>query len=165
MAVYKKVNENIRSIIDFISKNSDLKKLIAYDNGNPLAESEPFIHNLINDRVYLSMKIVTPDTNAKSYISIYKNYSNMGRKNDIYNRNVFINIDVVCHETLWLLDSGDIRPLLILDAIDSKLTDISIDSIRGNLIFKDCKHLIINDKFSGYRFIYELTNFSKDCDK
>lgn len=165
MAVYHTVNENISRIRDFIFSNDRVKRYLFY-NEDPLDTSkpEPTVDEINLNHLYPYPNNPTPEDNAISFINVYMFRGSRAGNNTIH-RNIQIFVDILCHEELWLLDDGSglTRPLEILDILDTNLPTIVTPSIRGELAFVDSPYIQYNNKFCGYRLIYEITNFSEGC--
>ena len=165
MAVYDVVNENVNNIIDFVVNNDNLKLLLAITDANALSQdpNNVDVASLLSSNVNPYAKIPDVEDDAKSLINIYMyNGKNAGRAN-VHQRDVKIFVDIICHETLWKLDNGIIRPYKILDTLDTKLPTLKASSIRGKLAHIDTVYLTYNSKFCGYRLVYTLTNPTKNC--
>ena len=165
MAVYETLNNNVNNIIDFIVNNDELKLLLYYADSEALSKSvgNVDISLLLKNNIYPYANIPDVNDDAKSLINIYMyNGKNAGRDN-VFQHTIQMFVDVICHETLWKLDSGIIRTYKMLDVLDKNLSVLETDSIRGNLSHIDTVYISYNKKFCGYRLIYTLSNHSREC--
>lgn len=165
MAVYETIGTNVKDIIDFIVQNNELKLLLYYNDKDALdgIADDILIKDLLEQNIYPYPNITVPEDNAKSFISIYLYNGKNAGANNVYQRNATIYVDILCHESLWTMDNGLIRPYLMLDDLDTQIPSIDTDSIRGNLSHVDTVYIRYNAKFCGYRLIYTVTNSSKEC--
>ena len=165
MAVYRDVGTNIKSIIDFIIQDDELKSLLYYKDNDALNNdsSNISIKDLMENNIYPYPNIVEPEDNVKSFVCIYMKTGLNAGSNNIYQRNVKIYVDILCHEQIWTINDGLIRPLLILDDLDTQIPDIKTKAIRTHLSHESTVDIRYNAKFCGYRLIYEMTNSSKRC--
>ena len=165
MAVYRILNENIKNIIDYIVTNDELRLLLG-DSGKDALSNSPSsigIKELMENHIYPYANLSEPEDNQKSFICIYLwNAKNSG-KNNVYQRDTKLFVDIICHEKIWTMDDGLIRPLLLLDDLDTQIPEIETKSIRGSFVYLDTNYIHYNDKFCGYRLIYSITNSSKGC--
>lgn len=165
MSVYNTINENINRIRDFIFSDETTKRYLFY-NSRPLdlEKDIPTIPQINLNHLYPYPNNPDVEDEAKSFINIYM-FRSTNSGNTIH-RNVSVFVDILCHETLWLLDddSGSIRPYILADILDRNIPKIMTPAIRGNMIFSGLSYIQYNNRFCGYRLTYELTNFSEGCD-
>ena len=158
MAVYDVVNDNVNNIIDFVVNNDNLKLLLAITDANALSQdpNNVDVASLLSSNVNPYAKIPDVEDDAISLINIYMYNGKNAGSNNTFQHTVKIFVDIICHETLWKLENGVIRTYKILDILDTNLSVMETDSIRGNLAHVDTVYVTYNAKFCGYRLVYTL---------
>jgi len=165
MAVYRTMGNNIKTIIDFISTDDELK-LLLFHNGRDALDNNPddiTVKDMVSSHIYPYPNLYTPIDEAKSFVSVYLFNGKNAGSNNIYQRDAKIYVDILCHESIWTMDDGLIRPLLLLDDLDTKIPLLDTEAIRGKVSFVSSDFIQYNTNFCGYRLIYSVTNSSRDC--
>lgn len=171
MAIYNVLSTNITEILKEWIQNDDLVKLLVDQSKTPFNfDLNSFDRFLLFDDEYIikKPKLTFPETEQKSYISIYLDRSEMSGKSNVYNYDMNLCIDIVCHIDNWDIEDSEglsnTRPYMICDIIDNLVRNTKVKSIRGNLVIERPARLFIpNDRFMGYKIHCSLTNPSEMC--
>lgn len=157
----KNVQNKIKnSILESVLNNQDLLKFIYYNSSNPLNENEiSDPTSLINTHIFKKSRIIGVTDTAQSFLIIRLTNGRLSNNNSAF-KNLQLILDVICHDTLIdNLDNGNDRMLCILDELDDIFND-SKGLWVGRMSFDSCKELYVNESFSGYRLIYNITDFN-----
>lgn len=76
-------------------------------------------------------------------------------------RDCFVTFDILCNTDYWNLTNYQLRPLKICGYIDGILNNAKLSGI-GELQFKGCSKIVLDEKLSGYSLMYEAVHGSDD---
>ncbi|MFA5557913.1 MAG: hypothetical protein WDA59_00430 [Methanofastidiosum sp.] len=94
---------------------------------------------------------------ASSYINVLLDNFQMGKQNTKFKSGDLIFV-VICHNSLWKLDTGELRPFCVLNELDEMFSEQRVVGIgRGE--FNNCKIIWADSNFSGYRITYKSYEF------
>jgi len=159
--------------MDIIMKlvtNESLVKCLINSEGNCLDTPIPDnfdLSSLVYDFIYPFKFVPTPDTTAKSFITMQFNY----KPNGITFKNGSIFFYIICHNSLIKTDYGSLRYDMILDYIDQsfnseqdlELKDSFISSRDlgiGKLPFYETYEFVVNENYSGVCIAYKTNEFA-----
>ena len=156
---FETLDSDIMTIIMTMMSNQNLCKLIYYDTSTPLLEAN--IENttsLLFDRLYPIpiTPLVTDD--AKSFITVVLDDFQLGKTNIKFKTSKIL-INVISHISLWPIAEGKLRPYGIMGEIDKLFNEQRIVGI-GKLIFERSNWIAANEKFMGYRLVYNVVEFN-----
>lgn len=152
------LSNNIVKIMQELSKNQALARLLMYNDINPFSTSLPDVDGtlLTNPKNPLCRIFPYPfDPEATiedgSFIRVY--YPNgQFNENEVISETQ-INIDIIVAKSLWLINDGQ-RPLIRPYEIMSRVTDMIGKRSAGATIqlqFTGWNHLAVNTKFDAIR--------------
>lgn len=162
MAYFEKLNEGILVIMDMLTDNQNLCKLLAYNDDSPLSPSKPNIENtgsLIMKNIFPLPKPPFAKEDRVSYLTVILSDAKLHNNRQGF-KEYKIMINIVCHIDQWKIVEG-IRPLLIsneLDKIFNKTRNAELTV--GESLFNDWIYRQYSDYFCGYYQSYILTNFN-----
>lgn len=159
MANFKELNTNINKVILKLTESQDLCKLLYYQSDDPIHELD-----LTDTYKVLFMKNIFPFpknpstfTEPTSFLTILFDDIQIGTKNTGF-KNSILTLNVICHTDKWKIE-GALRPYSIMNKIDEILNNQRVIGI-GNVQFKQCKSISVNNEYHGYRMEYIITDFS-----
>jgi len=154
------LSKNVVKIMQVLTKNDGLVKLLINDVPNPFDNSLPPIKNpseLINPKSkFCKIKPypfeVDATTEDGSYIRIYYNDAEFNENEVIAETR--LHIDIVVAKSLWLIDGAMIRPYEILARVANMVGQRAVgDTIK--IKFNGFQHLAVNEKFDAIRLYSE----------
>lgn len=152
------LSKNIIDIMQQLSKNDGLARLLVYDDDNPFDPSLPSCNGvkLINpksDTCKIFPYPFDPDATDKdtSLIRVYYNRGEFNENETI--QDMSLHIDIIVAKSLWLINNGrtsSIRPYEIMDRVIDMVGKKSLNSTI-KLKFDGWQHLAVNTKFDAIR--------------
>jgi hypothetical protein len=64
-----------------------------------------------------------------------------------------IRFEVVCPYTEWIINENNLRPYMLMQAIDDMFNQYNLNGI-GKLQFVECKPLTLSPQMGGYSMVY-----------
>jgi len=156
---FAELNINITDLMLEFINNSDLCKLLYYNDNNPLSQSvltNP-VDSLMYKNIYPYPFIPSVETEECSFINLILN--NFGLSNNIAFKNGNITVDVIVHTNLWILIDGTMRVFKIMEEIDTILNNQRLAGI-GKLSFEYGSLLCLSKEFVGYSLNYKNVDFN-----
>lgn len=164
MALFGNIEDNIVELLKALSQNKDFIKLISIDEKDALSQSatETF-SSLIDKRLFMKTKVELPTSEEKSFVSIYLKNNQKVDRNNIYQYDTFLIVDVMCHNNLWDLDNNKTRPYRLVDVLHDTFKDVKIKSITSGLTLQSNTLRYYSDDFRGYTLVYKYTGNINGC--
>ena len=164
------VDKDMALIVDAFLQNNRLKKLLYYQDSNPLSHEvlteEQSLELIKNNSIQIVPKIMVDD-NVKTYIIIsFDNFTPNGSNPQF--RDNTISFDIICHFNQWKMVDDQLRPYKIAAEIDTMFNNKHLTGI-GTLQFMGCNQIILNDELGGLTLFYsaihggEDKNFNRDA--
>jgi hypothetical protein len=66
---------------------------------------------------------------------------------------------VICHTSLWRLETSELRPFCLLNELDEMFSEGKVIGI-GKSEFKRCHIVGDNENYMGYRLVYKDYEFA-----
>lgn len=143
--------------------SDELKKLLLVTNKDCLTNpqynkdvAEVSVADLVKSGYIKDKPVLTVDEKIKSYIIITFTNFKPNDTNPAF-RDCIINIDIICHSSVWSLDNFAIRPMKIMGYIDGILNKSKLSGI-GTLSFLTADLLGLNEEFNGYSITFAATH-------
>ena len=102
---------------------------------------------------------IPEDEEVMSYIII--SFDNFLPTNNPEYRDCTVSFDILCHTDCWDIGNYRLRPLKIAGYIDGILNNAKLSGI-GELKFRACKELILDNELAGYSLTYEAVHGNDD---
>lgn len=102
---------------------------------------------------------IPEDEEVKSYIII--SFDNFLPTSNPEYRDCTVSFDILCHTDCWDIGNYRLRPLKIAGYIDGILNNAKLSGI-GELKFRACKELILDNELAGYSLTYEAVHGNDD---
>lgn len=162
---FMSLEKDFNTIVTKLLGNSNLKKLLYYTT--PDALSKPSLNqeqtlSLINKNIKIVPKVIVDET-IENYIIINFDNFTPDANNPEYRDNLII-FDIICHYNQWNLGDFRLRPYKIAGEIDGMLDKAKLSGI-GELNFRACDILTINDQMAGLVLVYSATHGGDDQDR
>ena len=156
----KEVGPNLQKIIERLSENQELLKLLYYTGKDPYGE-ENITKEQFKDEIFEKLiKIVPrvgPKETAKSIIvlRVVRGRANPG--NDEF-RDFRIDIEVFVPLTQWIIKDSNLRPFAIMGQIHKSLNGKKIDGL-GKMDGGDFQINFLTEEMSCYEMNYYITSY------
>lgn len=149
----------------------DLKKLLVINTKDCLdAENNEVYENKVDEMSVAKLRkdgyikfepvIKIPEKEeVKSYIII--SFDNFLPTSNPEYRDCTVSFDILCHTDYWDIGNYRLRPLKIAGFIDGILNNARLSGI-GELKFRSCTELILDNELAGYSLIYEAVHGNDD---
>ena len=156
MAYFDELNDIINKVVELISKDEELMKLIAYPD-----ETKTDITNLMNKNIFLMPRGADAVKDEKTFLNIYMGSTYRYEENSGF-REACLTFDIFSHLNLWLMPkSNTIRPYLISSKIDKIFNDNfdkQVRQISNNApLFYSWKPYRYGEYFYGYKLEYYIS--------
>lgn len=156
------VEKDLEIIIDKISKNKRIQRLLYYTTPDALNKpslTEEQAMELFGKNIKIVPKLYV-DKSVLNYVII--NFDNfvMSGDNPEFRDNI-IEFDIICHFDQWHLLDYELRPYRIAAEIDSMFDNQHLTGI-GELHFMGANQIILNDEFAGLTLMYQATHGGED---
>lgn len=151
-----RLNDAFKDLKSQLLLDSDIRKLLFYDNDTPLQQQDPGINNVV-DYIFTQPVVdidIQPPFNKKNYITITAPDNGISANNSNVMQYV-IRIQVMCHSTCWNIKDGT-KPLLIASRV-LKILDNYKTTFAGKLYFTDIVETITNKNVSGYSLLFSAS--------
>ena len=102
---------------------------------------------------------IPEDEEVKSYIIV--SFDNFLPTSNPEYRDCTVSFDILCHTEYWDIGNYRLRPLKIAGYIDGILNNARLSGI-GELKFRACKELILDNELAGYSLTYEAVHGNDD---
>ena len=102
---------------------------------------------------------VPEDEEVKSYIII--SFDNFLPTSNPEYRDCTVSFDILCHTEYWDIGDYRLRPLKIAGYIDGILNNAKLSGI-GELKFRNCSEMILDNELAGYSLTYEAVHGNDD---
>lgn len=156
------IEKDMNLIVDMITKNPRLKKLLYYTTKDALDRpnlTEDQTLELFGKNIKMVPKL-TVDGSVLNYIIIgFDNFSS-NATNPEFRDNV-IEFDIICHFDQWQLKDFQQRPYKIAAEIDSMFNEKHLTGI-GKLEFLSANQMILTDEYAGLCLIYQAIHGDED---
>ncbi|OPH61719.1 hypothetical protein BC351_00310 [Paenibacillus ferrarius] len=159
MFTLENVDRIIQNIVVQLLPSQNLFKCLKYSSADALSQEDISDNEKIEmfdqsnkekTKVFFTPLSPNVSDTAGSELRIY--IRNI-KPNNIYLTNVDISIQVICSNSVWRMDEGRQRPLVMLQEIISQLNGVDIGFI-GQLFFeRDIRIIPHNDYYTGYELI------------
>ena len=159
------VEKDLEIIIDKISKNKRIQRLLYYTtpdalNRPPLTEEQ--MTSLFGTNIKIVPKLYV-DNSVLNYIVI--NFDNFitSAGNPEFRDNI-IEFDIICHFDQWQLKDLALRPYKIAAEIDSMINNKYLVGI-GDIEFLGASQIVLTDEFAGLCVMYQSWHRDDDQKK
>ena len=156
------IDKDMNLIVDMITKNPRLKKLLYYTTKDALDRpnlTEDQTLELFGKNIKMVPKL-TVDGSVLNYIIIgFDNFSS-NTTNPEFRDNI-IEFDIICHFDQWQLKDFQQRPYKIAAEIDSMFNEKHLTGI-GKLEFLGANQIILTDEYAGLCLIYQAIHGDED---
>jgi len=156
------LSKNIVKIMQELSKNQGLVRLLQYNDDNPFDRNLPdvdgstLIHpKSVNYKIKPYPFDVEAETGETSTIRVYYNSGDFNENEVISETN--LHIDIIVAKELWLINDGTnslIRPYEIMSRVTDMVGKRSLNTTI-KLRFDGWQHLAVNTKFDAIRLYSE----------
>ncbi len=102
---------------------------------------------------------IPEDEEVKSYIII--SFDNFIPTSNPEYRDCTVSFDILCHTDCWDIGNYRLRPLKIAGYIDGILNNAKLSGI-GELKFRSCSEMILNNELAGYSLMYDAVHGNDD---
>lgn len=102
---------------------------------------------------------IPEDEEVKSYIVI--SFDNFLPTSNPEYRDCIVSFDILCHTDCWDIGNYRLRPLKIAGYIDGILNNARLSGI-GELKFRNCTEMILDNELAGYSLTYEAVHGNDD---
>lgn len=102
---------------------------------------------------------IPEDEEVKSYIII--SFDNFIPTSNPEYRDCTVSFDILCHTDCWDIGNYRLRPLKIAGYIDGILNNARLSGI-GELKFRNCSEMILDNELAGYSLTYEAVHGNDD---
>ena len=102
---------------------------------------------------------IPEDEEVKSYIVI--SFDNFIPTSNPEYRDCTVSFDILCHTDCWDIGNYRLRPLKIAGYIDGILNNARLSGI-GELKFRNCTEMILDNELAGYSLTYEAVHGNDD---
>ena len=109
------MGENLFRIVNKMTTNKRLCRLLKYQNANPFDEEleDPNGLEMLNSHFIIVPKIPEPDGIERAYIVVVFDKFIMNAANPDF-KIATIRFDIICPFNEWILDADNLRPYLIM---------------------------------------------------
>ena len=155
------MGEDIFNIINRITKDQTLLKLIKYTDNDPLKHpdlTQEEIDEMLHKNILITPKIPDDDTDLNNYLVILLDNYTVDPVNIDF-KVVEIRFDVVCPMDRWVINEKTLRPYLIMNRLDKNFNEQKLSGI-GNLKFESASSLVVSPYLAGYSLIYGHYEFN-----
>lgn len=156
------VEKDLEIIIDKISKNKRIQRLLYYTTPDALNKSsltEEQAMELFGKNIKIVPKLYV-DKSVLNYIIInFDNFVTSGENPEF--RDNIIEFDIICHFDQWQLKDYNLRPYRIAAEIDSMLDKRKLTGI-GKIEFLGAKQIVLTDEFAGICLLYQTYHGEED---
>lgn len=159
------VEKDLEIIVDKISKNKRIQRLLYYTTPDALNKpslTEEQAVELFGKNIKIVPKLYV-DKSVLNYIFIKFDNFTMSANNSEFRDNT-IEFDIVCHWDQWQLKDLALRPFKIAAEIDSMVNNKYLVGI-GDWEFVGCKYISLSDEFAGYCLMYQSWHRDDDQKK
>lgn len=176
---YGKLGKNIRNMItswgevdsDLNLVNEKLFKALINEGKNPFDTDLPDnfnVSDIIDVNIFTKPKPQAPIGDARAYVCVYMIDSRKSGTNNQEQHDIYLAVDIVSHISQWDVidtDGGRTeRPYILIDILIQLILESEMTSMRGNpVINKPPRIYTPDDKFHGYRMLFEITNSIGGC--
>ena len=148
-----------------------LKKLLVINTKDCLdAENNEVYENKIDEMSVVKLRKegyikfepvikIPEDEEVKTYIII--SFDNFLPTNNPEYRDCTVSFDILCHTDSWDIGNYRLRPLKIAGYIDGILNNARLSGI-GELKFRNCNELILDNELAGYSLTYDAVHGNDD---
>ena len=148
-----------------------LKKLLVINTKDCLdAEGNEVYENKINEMSVAKLRKegyikfepvikIPEDEEIKNYIVI--SFDNFLPTSNPEYRDCTVSFDILCHTEYWDIGNYRLRPLKIAGYIDGILNNAKLSGI-GELKFRNCTEMILDNELAGYSLTYEAVHGHDD---
>ena len=155
------MGEDIFNIINRITKDQTLLKLIKYTDNDPLKHpdlTQEEIDEMLHKNILITPRIPDDDTDLNNYLVILLDNYTVDPVNIDF-KVVEIRFDVVCPMDRWIINEKTLRPYLIMNRLDKNFNEQKLSGI-GNLKFESASSLVVSHYLAGYSLIYGHYEFN-----
>lgn len=154
------MGENLFRIVNKMTTNKRLCRLLKYQNANPFDEEleDPNGLEMLNSHFIIVPKIPEPDGIERAYIVVVFDKFIMNTANPDFKIST-IRFDIICPFNEWILDADNLRPYLIMQEMDNMFNQAKLSGI-GNLQFERCEPLVLSPQLGGYTMYYSINEFN-----
>lgn len=156
----KDIGENLQLIAKRLIANQDICKLCKYTDKDPLGHpdlTEKEQRELLHDLIRIEPRL-PPQETANSYITIVVKDGEIEDANTEF-RNIRIVLYVWVPILQWIVKSDNLRPFLILGAVQDSLNNKKINGL-GKMIGGDFSLNNVTEDMSCYVIEFHMTNYA-----
>ena len=154
MAYFKELNDIMNKVVELITKDKELMKLIAYPN------EKYNIKDLMLKNIFLMPRGADAVKDEKTFLNIYMDSTYRYEGNSGF-RQACLTFDIFSHLNLWLLPDNTIRPYLISSRIDEIFNNNFNKQVRqisvNAPLFDSWKVYRYGEYFYGYKLKYYIS--------
>jgi len=156
VANFKELGENLDVVLNRLLNNPKLCKLLYYDNSNPLASEDiEATEELLFTKIFPYPR--TSELLEKASSMLIVGFDNFKSINSSFVGSIFY-VRILCHQSLWRLDVGGLRPYLIINEIANLFNKQEVLGI-GDILF-DRAVEIREGQYLGFELVYKITEFN-----
>lgn len=164
-SAFLSVEKDLEIIIDKISKNKRIQRLLYYTTPDALDKpsiTEEQAMELFGKNIKIVPKLYV-DKSVLNYVII--NFDNFvtSAENPEFRDNI-IEFDIVCHFDQWQLNNLALRPYKIAAEIDSMINNKYLVGI-GDIEFLGASQIVLTDEFAGLCLMYQSWHRDDDQKK
>lgn len=153
MAYFKDLNDIMNKVVELITEDEELMKLIAYPN------EKHDIKDLMLKNIFLMPRGADAVKDEKTFLNIYMDSAYRYENNGF--RQACLTFDIFSHLNIWLLPDNTIRPYLITSRIDEIFNNNFNKQVRQISInaplFDSWKVYRYGEYFYGYKLKYYIS--------
>ena len=154
------VEKDMEIIIDKISKNKRIQRLLYYTTPDALNKEQAM--ELFGKNIKIVPKLYV-DKSVLNYIIInFDNFVTSGDNPEF--RDNIIEFDIICHFDQWQLQDLALRPYKIAAEIDSMINNKYLVGI-GDIEFLGASQIVLTDEFAGLCLMYQSWHRDDDQKK
>ncbi len=151
---------NLQKIVQRLTANEDLLKLLYYDNVDPLSceplSQEQIRKEVFNDLIKVVPRVVSRD-DGRSVIAVRVISGEKDETNtEIINFQIMF--DVVVPLTSWVIKDSNLRPFAILGEMQKSLEGRQVHGL-GTLRSGDFRLSLVTDELGCYQIPYNLFTY------
>lgn len=157
-STFQTAQKDLFGVITKLINNEPLKKLLYYSSKDALTkpnltEEETFglLHK--NIKVVPELSI---EEDINSYILVSFDNFTTNANNPQFRDNI-ITFDIICHMDTWVMENYQLRPYLIMGAIDGMMNNKKLNGI-GTIDFISANQLLLSGELAGFTLMYRVIN-------
>lgn len=154
------MGQNLFHIVNKITSNQELLKLIKYSDPDPLAHKDLTdyeIEEMIGTNILFTPIIPDEEQQAEGFLTIL--LENFSINENIDFKDVVIRFDIICPSKTWIINDAELRPFKIMQILDKMFNGARIEGL-GDLQFRQANVVIPSAYHCGYMMEYGHQEFN-----